>query len=318
MLPAWVLLAAALMSGAFAAPDPPHLVYALPATETVSISYIALEKGFFKEEGLEVEGKMFSSGREGLQALLAGQAQIQSVSETPIVHAIIQGNKVMTVATVSRHKEAKLIARRDHGISRPEDARGKKLATLPGTNSDYFMYEFFNKYKIAPGEVKIANMPPPEMVVAFAKGDIDGYFAWEPHIYYGQQQLGKEAIVFPPGDLYKGFNTVNMDPAFVKAHPEIVGKILKALLKGEDFLNQHPDEALAIVCNRLKVEPAVGKALWKETIYRVELDRDLPETMEKIGRWAKTKDNVSGELPHFRDFLYPDALRSIDRSRVRL
>src|SRR5581483_11662887 len=192
--------------------------------------------------------------------------------------------------------------RRDHGISRPEDARGKKLATLPGTNSDYFMYEFFNKYKIAPGEVKIANMPPPEMVVAFAKGDIDGYFAWEPHIYYGQQQLGKEAIVFPPGDLYKGFNTVNMDPAFVKAHPEIVGKILKALLKGEDFLNQHPDEALAIVCNRLKVEPAVGKALWKETIYRVELDRDLPETMEKIGRWAKTKDNVSGELPHFRDF----------------
>src|SRR5262249_47480967 len=161
--------------------------------------------------------KMFSSGREGLQALLAGQAQLQSVSETPIVHAIIQGNKVVTVATISRHKEAKLIARKDRGIAKPSDLRGKRLATLPGTNSDFFMYEFLKKHKIPASEVKIANMPPPEMVAAYARGDIDGYFAWEPHIYYGQRQLPKESIVFQPEELYKGWNTLNMDPGFVSA-----------------------------------------------------------------------------------------------------
>src|SRR5581483_6760548 len=151
---------------------------------------------------------------------LAGQAQIQSVSETPVVHAILQGNKIVTIATQSRHTEAKFIGRKDHGIASPADLRGKKIATTPGTNSDYFMYQFLERHGIPVSEVKIANMPPPEMVVAFAKGDIDGFFAWQPHIYYGQHQLPEQSIVFPPGDLYVGRNTVNMNSDYVKEHPE--------------------------------------------------------------------------------------------------
>lgn len=300
------------------AQEPQHLVYALPTTETAAIAFVAIDKGFFKEEGLDVEGKMFSSGREALQALLAGQAQIQSVSETPIVHAILQGNKVVTIATQARHKEAKLLARKDHGILKPEDVRGKRVATVPGTNSDFFMYEFFEKYKIPLSDVKIANMSPPEMVVALTKGDIDGYFAWEPHIYYGSKQLGDKAIVFPAGALYQGWNTVNMDSDFVRAHPDTVRKVLLALLKSEAFIKRHPKEALDLVCKRLKVDPDVARSQWKETVYRVELDKGLPALMARIGRWAIAQEKLDMPLPDFRAHIYSEALAKVRPSAVRL
>jgi len=111
-----LLLSIFLTSLPAVAEEPQHLVYALPMTETAAVAFIALDKGFFKEEGLDVEGKMFSSGREALQALLAGQAQLQSVSETPIVHAIIQGNKVATVA-------------RSRGTRKRSSSRGKITAS---------------------------------------------------------------------------------------------------------------------------------------------------------------------------------------------
>lgn len=294
------------------------LVYALPTSLPASVAYITLDKGFFKEEGLEVEAKMFSSGREALQALLAGQAQIQTVSETPVVHAILQGNKIVTVATICRHQEAKLIARKDRGINKPGDIRGKKLATLPGTNSDYFMYRFLEAHALRIQDVKIANMNPPEMVVAYAKGDIDGYFAWEPHITYGRRQLPEQSLVFYPGNLYRGWSMVNMDPEFVEKNPDAVRRILRALMKGEDFIRRHPEESMALVAKRLKMEEPVLRELWKEQTFKVELDRTLPELMRRIGAWAVREKGLGEQLPDFRSHIYDKALAAERRSAVKL
>ena len=294
------------------------LVYAMPITVPAVIPYIALDKGFFKEEGLDVEAKMFSSGREALQALLTKRAQVQSVSETPVVHAIIQGNEIVTVATVAEHIEAKLLARKDHGIKQPADLRGKRVATLPGTNSDYFMHMFLNKYRIGLDQVKIVNMPPPEMVVAFVNGNIDAYFAWEPHIFYGKKRLPKESIVFYPEELYRGRTTVNMNPDFVREHPEVVRKLIRGFLKAEDFVRQHPEEAIDLVSQRLKIDKDVLRGLWEEHVFKVQLDREFLVLLQDIGRWALEQSKSKKALPDFNRYIYTDALHKERPSRVEL
>jgi NitT/TauT family transport system substrate-binding protein len=286
------------------------LVYALPVSLPAVIPYIAVDKGFFRDEGLDVEARMFSSGREALQALLAGQAQIQSVSETPVVHAIIQGNKIVTVATIARHHEAKLIVRNDSGINKPEDLAGKRVATLPGTNSDYFMYKFLAAHGLKPGQVKIANMPPPEMVSAFAKGDIDGYFAWEPHIQFGLAAV-PASHVFLPGKLYSGWNTVNMNPDFVKANPETTRRILRALIKSEAFVKTHKDESIRLVAARLKLDEKILRSVWDQNKYQVELDKSLIKDMTEIGRWSLEMSKSDKPLPNFRQFIDDEPLRQV-------
>ena len=187
------------------------ITYAMPITVAAIPVYVAVEKSFWADEGLNVKVQMFSAGRLALDALLSGNAQVMSVSETPLVFAMSQGHPIYIVATVTRHQETKFIGRRDQGITNADDLRGRTIATLPGTNSDYFMYRLLNSVNISKGDVHILSLQPPNMVSALVRGDIAGYFAWEPHIYYGQQQLGPNAVIIGPDDLYRGRHCIAMN-----------------------------------------------------------------------------------------------------------
>lgn len=285
------------------------IIYAAPTSLPAAICYLASIKGFFKEEGLDVDEKLFSSGRDALDALLAKKAQLQSVSETPIVHATLQGNDLVTIATVSRHKEAKLIVRKDKGISKPADLKGKKLATAPGTNSDYFMHAFLKANKLALTDVKIVNLKAPEMKVALVNGDIDGYFAWEPHIYYAKKELGDKALVFGPGELYSGYQTVNMNRDFAEANPGVVAKVIRALLKAEKWMNANEKEAKTKIAEKLKIDAADIDSMWADIEFKVELDQQLPKTMKTIAQWSAELNKRTEPLPDFSKKLSPAALR---------
>ena len=295
-----------------------NILYAAPTSLAAAICYLASLKNYFNEEGLDVDEKLFSSGRDALEVLLAEQAQFQSVSETPVVHAIIQGNDIVTIATVSEHHEARVIARVDHGINNPWDLKGKKVATAAGTNSDYFMYEFLKKYHLETTDVQITNMKAPDMRFALLKGDIDAYFAWEPQIYYAKKELGSKAIVFPPGDLYNGRHTVNMNRAYAEKNPEIVRKIIRALLKAELFIKNNPAEAKKLVGKKLRIDSSDIDVLWKEIIFKVELDKNLPMLFEKIGRWSAIVNKKVGPLPNFKSHIYKDALLKEKESAVEI
>jgi NitT/TauT family transport system substrate-binding protein len=297
---------------------PETIVYAMPVTVPAVLAYVAAEKGFWKAEGLEVVPKMFSSGREALQALLAKNAEVMSVSETPPVHAILQGNDIRCIATIAEHIEAKLIARKDRGILKPDDLAGKRVATLPGTNSDYFMYRFLEKHHIPLEKVRIANMNPPEMVVAYAKGDIDAYFAWEPHITYGKRQLPEQSLVFYPGELYRGRTTVITNKDYAEGHPDSARKLIRGFLRAERFVKERPEEAISLVAARLKMEPSVLRELWKENVFKVGLDKGLLPLLEQVGRWAVERSETGKPLPDFRDYIYAEALKKEKPSAVRL
>jgi aliphatic sulfonates family ABC transporter substrate-binding protein len=283
------------------------ITYAMPITVAAIPAYVALEKGFWKEEGLDVQAQMFSSGRQGLDALLAKNAEVMSVSETPLMHAILQGNKIYIVTTVTQHQEVKLIARRDKGIQSAQDLRGKRIATLPGTNSDYFMYEFLKKNNIPIEAVNITNMNPPDMVTALVQGSIDAYFAWEPHIYYAQKQLPQQSIVFPPGDLYHGRHCVAMNQEFVRAHPDVVEKLIRGFQRAEKFVSEKPDESMAIVSKYTGMDIDALKSLWSEYKVSVGIDSQLLQILDQEAHWARSVSKSSDPIPNFQDYIYPQA-----------
>jgi len=292
------------------------IVYAAPTTVAAAVMYIANINGYFKAQGIEVEEKLFSSGREAMDALLAGQAQLQSVSETPLVLAVLQGNNVVTIATTSAHEETKLIARRDRGIQKETDLKGKKVATAPGTNSDYFMYVFLKGHGLSKKDIKVFNMKAPEMKTALVTGDIDAYFAWEPHIYYAKKELGDKAIVFNPGARYHGRHTVNMNADFVKKNPETVRKIVRALLQAEEFIRKNPEKAQELVAAKLKVDRVDLAQMWREIDFKVQLDEGVLPLYQKIGHWFAEINKREAPLPDFKQHIYSKALLEERKSAV--
>lgn len=65
---------------------------------------IALAKGYFRQQGLDVTPLFHSLGKAALDEILAGKADFATVAETPVVFAIMNGHKISIIATIQRSK----------------------------------------------------------------------------------------------------------------------------------------------------------------------------------------------------------------------
>lgn len=283
--------------------------------------FIASEKGFWKAEGLEVTEKYFTSGRLCLDALLAGSADIITVAETPVMFAGFSGQNVVIVATILTTHDLKVIARRDHGITKPEDLRGKKVAMLFGATSEYFAGLFLAAYGMGLSDIKRVNLNPPDMSIALVRGEIDAYVIWEPFVHNARQELGEEkAVRFLKPDIYTLPFNVAVRRDFAEKHLETVQRVLRVIIQGEKFINQHPEETIAIVAKRVGIEQKVLKAIWGDYEFKVGLTPQLVEDMKREAQWAKTAKLVPAEaaIPDYAQFVDPRPLRAVDPARVTI
>ncbi|MBS4096732.1 MAG: ABC transporter substrate-binding protein [Sulfuricella sp.] len=284
--------------------------------------YIAAEKGFWKAEGLDVTEKYFASGRMCLDALLAGSADIITVAETPIVFAGFSGQNVVVVSTISSAKnDIKVIARKDHGINKPEDLRGKKVAMLFGATSEYFAGLFLNAYGISFKDINRVNLNPSDMPVALIKGDIDAYVIWEPFVYNAYQKLGDEkAIRFMRGDLYTLPFNMAVRKDFAERNPDTVERALRAVIKANEFINKHPDDAISIVSKRIGTDERVVKAIWSDYEFNVELSPLLLDALQREAKWAKEAGIAPATvaIPDYKVFIDARHLKKVAPSKVSM
>ena len=284
--------------------------------------YVAAEKGFWKAEKLDVTEKYFTSGRMCLDALLAGSADIITVAETPVVFAGFSGQNVTIVGTISSAKnDMKVIARKDHGIYKPEDLRGKKVGMLFGAASEYFAGLFFAAYNITFKDINRVNLNPSDMPVALIKGDIDAFVIWEPFVYNAYNVLSDaKAIRFMRGDLYTLPFNMAVRKDFAEKHPDTVERALRGVIKANEFINQNPDEAMSIIARRIGSEVSVLKAIWKDYEFKVELAPSLLEALQREAKWAKESGIAPADvaIPDYRGFIDTRPLKKIAPSKVTL
>jgi NitT/TauT family transport system substrate-binding protein len=120
--------------------NPEKITLAVAAQPISAPVYVAYEKGFFKEEGLQVSLPSFGSGKDALALVLQGKAAFCTVAETPLVFAAINGKSFHIVATMAEStKYMKIVARKDRGIRSARDLSGKRIGVTMGTNAEYYL-----------------------------------------------------------------------------------------------------------------------------------------------------------------------------------
>lgn len=78
------------------------------------------------------------------------------------------------------HSEA-LVVRKESGISKPEDLKGKRIGVPFVSTSHFHLLVALSKvWKMNPRDVRILNMQPPQIVAAWQRGDIDAAYVWPP------------------------------------------------------------------------------------------------------------------------------------------
>lgn len=318
-----MLVAAALMNGCAKQPSPKKLdlVLAVNVTTYSAPVYIALAKGFWKEEGLNITRKNFAAGRFCLDAILGGKADFGTVAEAPMVFVGLTGQKALIIATMaSGDNEMKVIARKDHGIVSPLDIKGKKVAALVSTVSEFFLYLFLNEHGMTMSDINLVNLKPAEMPSALINGDIDAFAVWEPFVYNAGKVLNEKAIVLSAKGLYDiPFNIV-IPEELAQKYPETIKGILRGLVKAEQFIGTNRKEALEIISKEVGLSTDVLEELAKDIKFELMLNNSTIELMEREAKWAIEAGYApkDAKIPDYRSLFYTKALKSLNPKAVTI
>lgn len=276
--------------------------------------YVAREKEFFTHEGLRVTLAPYHAGVDAMNAAMAGKADLGTVADVPVMFAGLKGEQLSVVATIASTPDyMRIVARRDRLITRPADLRGKTFGVRAGTSSEYFLAAFLTFHGISPGDVRTVDMPLPRMAEALAKGEIDAAVSWDPYASDEQKALGKNAVTFTNYYLYiLDWNIVGRSD-YVKAHPEVMEKLLKALIKATSYIQGHPEES----------EAATARGIGKSTVslrgmvFDVHLDQSLIVNLEAQARWAIRSGHTDRKtVPDYLSMLYTKGLERVNPKAV--
>lgn len=227
--------------------SPEHLLY-----------YVAKEKGFFEEEGIDADLFLFTNSAEGLNAITAGKLDVGSFGvSAPLAFinkgvdvAIIGGQNSGACALVclpERYEEMKDI----------NNYKGKKLATVRLSTADVIFRGALLDAGIdwQKGDIEIFEMESPAATMeAVKKGTVDAGLIWTPFVAMAEDQGVKIGMYIT--DLFE--NNVCCRQHVLKSkleeNPELWENFLSALIKAYDFYQDNHEETVDITSKYVKVD----------------------------------------------------------------
>jgi len=242
-------LSAALLIGATAAsaqtaPLNSRVALKVGAIGAVSDAgiFIAQEKGYFRDEGLDVEIVGFKAAPQILPAIATGEVQVSGSAVTPaLFNAFARGITMKLVADKGQVAQgfgfAAIVIRSDLAdtVRDFKDLKGRKFAVMgKGVSSTTQLGKALERGGIEPNEVELIELGLPEMVAALGNKAIDGATLLEPFITFatarnvGVRWKGMED--FLP---FTGQNGVIIySQQFTQEQPEAAKRWMAAYLKG--------------------------------------------------------------------------------------
>lgn len=301
-----------------AGPSTDKISLAASTTPHAALLHLAHAQGYFAKEGLDVTLVPVSHGKAAIDLLAQGKVDLAAAAEVPFVISVLQGEDFAVAATVaSTSMEMAVVARGDRAIAAPAHLAGKKVGVTFGTSSEYFMWAFLIRHRVAPDAVHLVDVPPGRMVQALAEGRVDAVSTWEPLVSQARAVAGVGAASFVEPRAYTVMHVLVGSRGFLEARTETMSRLLKALLEAERFNRQQPAQAVALVSQRLRLDVAALQPAWDNLRLQVDLRQSQLVTFEDEARWARARGHVAaGTQTNFLPHLHLDALLAVRPDRV--
>ncbi len=281
---------------------------------------VADVQGLFAEQGLEVTFRELPMGRDALEAMLNGDCEFAAATELPVAEYALSRDDFRIISVLqSSDNLSRIVARADRGISRPSDLRGKRFATVKGTAPHYFLELFLDRDGIAAKEVTISFMKSDALLGALTSGQVDAIAIPNGGVWQAQQALGANAVVLEARGLCRNFHALLASKHLLAKRPAVAVKLIRALARADDFIQQHPDETETLARSTEPLSPEEARQALGVMQYRLSLDHALLMGLEDIARW---NFQLNGETlrpsPNFIKLIDPEPLRTVRPEAVNL
>ncbi|MYZ48317.1 ABC transporter substrate-binding protein [Propylenella binzhouense] len=249
---AHAFIMATMLAAPAAAAELRDVQHATAASSVIVESRFGVAKGFFKDEGLNVEVRGFQRGADALNGLIAGQVDFAEAAVEPTVSAAAQGAEIVAIAQHSWGSLGKMVASNANaGLTDLKDYKGKKIGVQFGTAAHNILMMALDEEGIDPSTIDLVNIRVNDMPTAMQSQSFDAVVGWEPAMSrIVAAGFGKEVIT--PQEFLKLSKTkapflVLTRRDTVKNDPELVQHFVNAYCRTQRYLDSHRDEVVKFV-----------------------------------------------------------------------
>ncbi|WP_171111034.1 MULTISPECIES: aliphatic sulfonate ABC transporter substrate-binding protein [Streptomyces] len=242
---------------------------------THGTALVGRQKGFFQQElgGTKAEYAMFNAGPSEIEALNSGSVDIGWIGPSPAVNGYVKaGGKNLRIISGSASGGVKLVVDPEK-IKSLKDVKGKRIATPQlGNTQDVAFLDWIAEqgWKVdgasGKGDVSVVRSDNKVTPDLYRSDSIDG--AWVPEPTASLLVAEGAKVLLDEADLWPGkkfvITNVIVSQSFLKKHPKAVEAVLRASVRTNKWINEHPEQAKAAANAQLSAD--TGKALPADVI----------------------------------------------------
>ena len=238
-------------------------------------------KGWFEKRlGVDVQWFTYNAGPSVAEAIFARSLDVSYVGPSPVLNAYAKSRgKEMRILSGAATGATALVVHPQSNINKPEDFRGKVLATPQlGNTQDVEARAWLSKqgFKITltGGDVTILPTQNPDQLALFAKGEVDAVWTVEPWV--SRLELEAAGKIFLE-DRETTITLLAARSGFLKEQPELAKKLIAAHQELTQWILDHPKEARELVKAELKALTTAtpSDAVLDRALSRVVLTNDI-------------------------------------------
>jgi putative hydroxymethylpyrimidine transport system substrate-binding protein len=273
-----------------------------------SFLYVAQEKGYFKQQGLDVEIQMPADTNDPLRLVAAGQMDMAISYQPQVLVARGEDIPVQSFAALVRHPLNQLMVAADGPIQSPKDLAGKTIG-YPSIPLDEAIIDTMVQADGGdPEKVKMVDIGW-DLIPAFATKKTDAIMGgFINHEKLLLEKEGHEVKTLNPADYgvpdYYELVLVGSEKG-LKTKPEMFKKFMEAATKGQAFVQENPREGLEILLKQENQSSPLDKKIETKSLEILLPLMDAkenpfghqdPETWSNVAQWLEEKQVIQTKI----------------------
>jgi len=269
---------------------------------------LAVEKGYFKEQGLDVTVQSIGSSADRIRAVTAGSVAWSNLGRLAVISEMSRGNESFYYFANIDDSPGNEGCWARPGFASFKDLKGRKVAA--NSSAEITLSGLLQAEGMKITDVDFVNLPGGEMAAAIGKGDVDAACVWEPLFAAVKAAAPGGALLGTDKDTenFKKFGTMEspdiliISRKLVDEQPAVATKLVTAIFKGVEYTNAQPEDTANTVAHYFRKSPEIvlaamktfhyfGKENWKEHM------RLHSGQMQYLAEWL----HANGKIPTVPD-----------------
>lgn len=260
-------------------------------------------KGWFKEEGLNVEVLAFANGPAANEAIVSGDLDVvYAVGDQPFVTQVARGVDGIIVSAATRQCVNIGIGARD-GINSVEDLIGKKIAVGIGTMNHKNLLAILGDFGITDNQLEIVNGSGTEAFNSLQNGSLDAVYyatAWD---LKQIEKAGGHKIIDGNGHEANTFTYTTRK--YAEENSELLIKFLKVLYKAENYIQTNSEDAYKTIADFLGVESEKIRINNTGNVWATGIQDDVVSHITETYEFLHQRDYIKTEIKDFTPYVEP-------------